>query len=112
MNQMSRTTELKIDAQFLLMDKLNTIDCRELFVLIERFDESNKIWILCLILNILDNDYGNRTWTWCIRDSEPDEYIQISQEILDILEGNICTYEMTDPDSNESAAWRIYPLRE
>lgn len=109
----TRVDVLKIDVQHLLMDKLNAVDYRNLLALIEHFNESNKIWMLSLILNILDNKYSNRIWAWCVLKSEPDEYISISQEILDILEGNICTYEkMTDPESNESVAWRIYPLRE
>lgn len=109
---MSRTTELKNEAQQLLKDKLNAVDYGKLRVLIEHFNESNQIWIVSLIINILNNEYDNRAWTWCIFKSEPDEYVSISQEILDILEGNICTYEMIDPEENENMAWKIYPLRE
>lgn len=116
MNQMSQQLEridkLKNDVKCLLMDKLNTVDYCELLILIDRFDEFNKGCILSLILNVCNNKYAK--YTWRIAKSEPTEYISISQEILDILEGNICTYEIVNPSPSlvERMVWKVYPLRE
>lgn len=107
MSQPAQAYELK-DVQNLLMDKLNATDFRELFILIDCFDMLNKHWIFALILSM----FNNNNYTWCVLKSEPEDYISISQEILDILEGNICTYEITDAGPDQKKAWKVCPLRE
>ena len=105
-----QTQNLKNAIQYILKYKLNSVDFSELLLLIDRFNEDNQRWMLNFILNIFNDEEDSYTWMICR--SEPDEYVSISQEILDILEGNICTSETIRHDANKKMLWQVYPLRE
>lgn len=85
---------------------LNATDYIRFVKLIHLFNEENQRWMLYFLNSFLEHPSHNDRWY--IFKTEPSEYIDISQEIFDIVDGFICIANRL----NHSTEWDVYGLEE
>ena len=80
------------------------------FFLIDSLDEQNQRWFLHFINSLID---GNEN-VWIIWDIEPQEYLNLFNEIFEILEGHYWYYKMPELDLPDGvrAKWVIHKIDE
>ena len=80
------------------------------FFLIDSLDELNKHWFLHFINEFID---GNEN-KWVVWGDEPQEYVELFNELFEILDGYYWYYEMPElnlPDGTR-AKWIIHKIDE
>jgi len=79
------------------------------FCLIDSLDTLNQTWFLHFI-NLFINDEEHE---WIIWDTEPQEYLNLFNEIFEILEGHYWYYKIPDDlPRGLRARWIIYKIDE
>lgn len=87
-----------------LQEILNATDYIHFNKLLRLLDEDNQHWILNFLNDFLE--HPNHNDQWCIYQNEPREYVDISEEIFDIVDGFICIANRLDGHTT----WNVYGL--
>lgn len=79
------------------------------FFLIDSLDELNKMWFLHFINVFISGDENE----WVIWDTEPQEYLNLFNEIFEILDGYYWYYDIPDDiPIGTRARWIIHKINE
>lgn len=87
-----------------IQGRLNATDYIRFIELLHLFNEDNQLWMLNFLNEFLE--YPGYEEQWHIFGDEPNEYIAISEEIFDIVDGFICTANRLDGRT----VWDVYGL--
>lgn len=99
---MGNFTEMTIKTK--IQEILNATDYIRFVELMRLFDEDNQRWMLHFLNSFLE--YPSHNDGWRIFKDEPNEYVDISEEIFDIVDGFICIAKRLDCDT----VWNVYGL--
>ena len=87
---------------------LNATDYIRFTELLHLFDKDNQHWILDFLNDFLE--HPDRHEQWCIFTHESSKFVDISEEIFDIVNGFICIAKRLDNRLDGRAVWDVYGL--
>ena len=105
-----RNADFVFEKLFALLNNYEYLRFKELM---EEFNDANQAWFLHFVYRILTGDMEYEvSRNWMVNIDEPESYILISLELMDILDGYLFYYEEVDAHDEERIRWHIHLIEE